>query len=188
MNETIQTLTTVDWIIIAVIAVAVLGGLIQGFLRSVFALGGLVLGLALAAWNYGRAAALLMRLVHNEKLADAIGFISIAVLVMLIAGLTGSILSRIVQKIGLGCLDRLAGAVFGFFQGVVLVTLGILVTIAFFPQAQWLTESRLPHYFFGACHLSTNVTPDSLAQRVRIELNHLEQVSPSWMHPGKNGA
>lgn len=188
MNETLSNLSTVDWIIVAVLAAAVLGGLIQGFLRSVFALGGLVLGLALAAWNYARAAALLMPIVRSEKLADAIGFLLIAVLVMVIAGLTGSILSRIVQKIGLGCLDRLAGALFGFFQGVVLVTLGILVTISFFPQAQWLIESRLPHYFFGACHLSTNVTPNSLAQRIQIELNRLEQVSPSWMHPGKNGA
>jgi len=188
LNDTLANLGLVDWIIIAVLAASVLGGLIQGFLRSAFALGGLILGVALAAWNYTRAAALLMRFIHSEKAADAIGFLSIALLVMLILALTGSILSRIVQKIGLGCLDRLAGGLFGFFQGVVLVTLGILVTIAFFPQEQWLAESRLAHYFFGACHLSTNVTPDGLAQRVRSELNRMEQVSPAWMHPGKNGS
>lgn len=188
MNDAATTMTLVDWIIVAVLVGSVLGGLAQGFLRSVFALGGLVLGLALAAWNYGRAAALVKPIVHSEEVANAIGFLLIAVLVMVVAGLTGSILSRLLHKIGLGCLDRLAGAVFGFFQGVLLVTLGILVTIAFFPKAQWLTESRLPRYFFGACHLSTNVTPATLAQRIRSELNHLETESPSWMHPGRTGA
>ncbi len=68
------------------------------------------------------------------------------------------------------------------------MTVFILVTVAFFPETQWLTQSRLPRYFFGACHLSTNVSPSSLAEHVRVELNHLEQESPTWMHPGKSGA
>ena len=53
------------------------------------------------------------------------------------------------HSIGLGCLDRIAGGSFGFLQGVLLVTLGILVTVAFFPQAHWLADARLPRYFFG---------------------------------------
>lgn len=183
-----STLSVVDWIIVVILAGAVLGGFAQGFLRSVFALGGLLLGLALAAWNYGRIAAVLIPLIHSEKIADAIGFLLIALVVMAVAGLLGSILSKAFHKIGLGCLDGLAGAVFGFFQGVLLVTVCILVTVAFFPDTQWLTQSRLPKYFFGACHLSTNVTPKILSQRVRNELDHLEKVSPAWMHPGKSGA
>jgi len=188
VNGAASSMTLVDWIIVAILVGAVLGGLVQGFLRSVFALGGLVLGLVLAAWNFGRAAAFFRPIVHSQEVANAIGFLLIAVLVMIVAGLIGSFLSKLLHKIGLGCLDRLAGAVFGFFQGVLLVTLCILVTIAFFPQAQWLTESRLPRYFFGACHLSTNVTPQTLARHIRSELNHLESESPSWMHPGKGGA
>ena len=130
----------------------------------------MLLGLVLAAWNYGRIAAVLMPLVHIEAVADAIGFLLIALVVMAVAGILGTILSKAFHKIGLGCLDGLAGAVFGFFQGVLLVTVCILVTVAFFPETQWLTEARLPKYFFGACHLSTHVTPTRLAERVRDEL------------------
>ena len=39
---------------------SVLGGLAQGFFRSVCSLCGLLLGLLLAAWNYARIAALLL--------------------------------------------------------------------------------------------------------------------------------
>ena len=63
----------VDWLIVLVIALAVLGGFQQGFFRSVSSLGGLLLGLVLAAWNYGRVAALFMPLVRIDAIADAIG-------------------------------------------------------------------------------------------------------------------
>ncbi len=181
-------MTLMDWIIVAVLVGAVLGGLAQGFLRSVFGFGGLLLGLVLGAWNYGRIAVAIKPLLHSQEIADAIGFLLIALLVMLMAGILGSILSKAFHKVGLGCLDSLAGAVFGFFQGALLITVFILVTVAFFPETEWLTQSRLPRYFFGACHLSTHVTPTILADRIRAELNHLEKESPSWMHPGKSGA
>ena len=50
-------LTWVDWAIVIVVALSVFGGLAQGFFRSVCSLGGLILGLALAAWNYRIVAA-----------------------------------------------------------------------------------------------------------------------------------
>ena len=95
-------------------------------------------------------------------------------------------LSKTVHKIGLGCLDRIAGGIFGFFQGVLLVTLAILVTVAFYPQAHWLVDAKLPRHFFAACHLSTHVSPDELARRARAGLKTLEGETPEWMHP-KNG-
>lgn len=180
-------MTMVDWVIVVILAAAVLGGITRGFLRSVFSLGGLLLGLVLAAWNYGRIARWLKPMVHEEMIANAIGFLLIAIAVMVLAGITGTILSKAMHKIGLGCLDRLAGAVFGLFQGALLVTVCILVTLAFFPKAEWLTRSRLPRHFFGACHLSTHVSPDKLAERIRQELKSLEKASPEWMHPPASG-
>jgi membrane protein required for colicin V production len=173
-----------DWLIVIVLVLSVFGGLSQGFFRSVFSLGGLVIGLAVAAWNYGRIAALLAPFIKVDAIANAIGFIVIALVVMVIAGLIGTVLHKTFHKMGLGCLDRLAGAGFGFLQGVLLVTLCILVAVAFFPQAHWLVEARLPRLFFGACHLSTQMTPSDLAERVRRGLSLLEQDSPWWLHPG----
>jgi membrane protein required for colicin V production len=173
----------VDWAIVILIALSALGGLRQGFFRAVCSLGGLILGLALAAWNYGRAAALLMPLVRLEPLANAIGFLLIALVVMGLAGIVGAVLARVLHQMGLGCLDRLAGAAFGLLQGALLVTLCILAVVAFFPRVHWLAEAKLPRLFFGACHLSTHVTPQELAQRVREGLKTLEEETPGWMHP-----
>ena len=177
----------VDVLIVIVIVMAVAGGLSQGFFRSVCSLGGLFLGLVLAAWNYPRAAALVMPLVRIEAVANTIGFLAIALVVMGVAGFVGTVLSKTLHRIGLGCLDRLAGGAFGFFQGALLVTLCILVTVAFFPRAHWLVEAKLPKMFFGACHLTTHMSPAELAERVREGLKMLEEESPQWMHPGNAG-
>jgi membrane protein required for colicin V production len=176
-------MTWIDFAIVIVVALSIIGGFSQGFFRSVCGLGGLLLGLTLAAWNYGHAAALLKPLVKIEDVANVIGFLAIALVVMAAAHLLGMLLSKTLHQIGLGCLDRLAGGVFGFFQGILLVTLGILVTVAFFPQTHWLTEGKLPRAFFGACHLSTHVSPEQLARRVKTGLKQLEEEAPGWMHP-----
>lgn len=179
-------LTLVDWIIVVVLAGAVLAGIARGFFRSVFSLAGLIIGVALASWNYWRIAALLRRLIHSDQVSDAIGFLIIAFLVMAVAAIAGSLLAKFFEKVGLGCLDRMAGALFGFIEGLVFVMLCILVTVAFFPQTAWLTEARLPRYFFGALHVSVHITPPQLSDHVRKELHELEAKSAEWVNEEKN--
>jgi len=179
-------LTLVDWIIVIVLAGAVLAGIARGFFRSAFSLAGLIVGVTLASWNYWRLAAVVRRFIHSDQESDAVGFLIIAFLVMAVAAILGSLLAKFFEKVGLGCLDRFAGALFGFVEGVVFVTLCILVTVAFFPQTAWLTEARLPRYFFGALHVSVKVTPPRLSDRVRKELQTLEAKSAEWMNEAKS--
>lgn len=175
----------VDWVIVIVMVVSIVSGLAQGFFRSACALIGLLVGLSVAFWNYGRLSVVLMHLIRIRAVADAIAFILIAVLVMALFAIIGALLAKAFKFIGLGCLDGLAGAIFGFVQGVILVTLGILVVLAFFPDAKWLAEARLPKLFFGATHLSTTMSPSELAHRVRDGLKTLEHESPVWIRPNK---
>lgn len=178
----------VDLAIVIALAAATLIGFAEGFFRSVCSLGGLFLALVLASWNYAHVAQLFHPLIRIEPVADAIAFLVVALVVAALVNLVGAFLAKAFRIIGLGCLDRLAGAVFGFFQGALLITLCILVTVAFFPKAQWLTQAHLPRMFFGACHLSTHMTPSELADRIRDGLRQLEQQSPPWLHPGGGSA
>jgi membrane protein required for colicin V production len=176
-------MTLVDWIVVIILGCAVLAGLAQGFFRSVCSLGGLILGLVIAAWNYGHLASLLLPLVRIPAVANTIAFLLIAIIVSALIGLIGNLLAKAFRLLGLGWLDGLAGGVFGFLQGVALVVIGLLVTVAFFPQAHWVAEAKLPRMFFGACHVSSNVTPSELGERMRSGLNAWEAESPKWMHP-----
>jgi membrane protein required for colicin V production len=172
----------VDWAIVIILAASVLGGLAQGFFRSVCSLLGLVLGLGMAAWNYARLAAAFLPLVRVRAVADTVAFVLIALLVMAICAIIGAVLAKMFRLLGLGCLDGLAGAIFGFLQGVFLVTLGILVLAAFYPDQPWLAQARLPKMFLGPAHLSTHITPSELAERIRHGLRTMETESPRWMH------
>jgi membrane protein required for colicin V production len=173
----------VDWVIVIVMAVSIISGLAQGFFRSACGLAGLLVGLEVASWNYGRVSALLLPLFRVKAISDAVGFILIAVLVLAIFAIIGALLAKAFRLIGLGCLDGLAGAIFGFFQGIILVTLGILAIVAFFPTTNWLTEARLPQMFFGVCHLSTHASPAELAHRVRDGLKVLEHDTNGLINP-----
>ena len=176
-------MTIVDWVVIVILAAAVLGGLAQGFFRSASALVGLVAGLVIAAWNYQKLSAVIIPLVRIPALAHTISFLLIAFVVMALFALLGNLLAKALRLLGLGCLDRLAGAAFGFFQGSLVVVIGILVLVAFFPQIHWIADARVPRMFFGACHLSATVTPDELSKRIRMGLEKWENQSPEWLHP-----
>ncbi len=64
----------VDWAIVIILGCAVVGGLIQGFFRSVCSMGGLILGLVIAAWNYSRLGAVLIPIARIPAIADTIAF------------------------------------------------------------------------------------------------------------------
>ena len=175
-------MTLVDWGVVIIMVAAVIAGMAQGFFRSVCSLGGLVLGLAIAAWNYGRLAAIFLPLFRFAGVANTIAFLLIALLIMALTSVVGNLLAKALKMIGLGWLDSIAGAVFGFFQGVVLVVVFILVIVAFFPQEQWLADSSLPRMFFGALHVSTHMTPSELSERVRSGLHAVEVESQRLLH------
>jgi len=175
-------MTLVDWAVVIIMIAAVIAGMAQGFFRSICSLGCLVLGLAIAALNYDRLAHVFLPLVRIAAVANTIAFLLIALLVMAIISLIGNLLAKTLKMIGLGWLDSIAGAVFGFFQGIVLVVVFILVIVAFFPQEQWLAESNLPRMFFGALYVSTHVTPSDLSARVRSGLRAVEEESQRVLH------
>src|ERR1700733_11901611 len=176
-------MTWADWVILAVLAAATLGGLSQGFFRTACSLAGLILGVTLAEWNYLRIGSFLKPMFRIEAIANTVAFLLIALLVMGVASLIGNLIGKVADKLGLGCLDGLAGAILGFIQGLVLVIIGIMVTVAFFPGQDWLSDARLPKLFFGALHLNEKVTPGELGERLRKGLLQLEHESPPWMHP-----
>ena len=179
-------MTWIDWAIVVVLLGATIGGLVQGFLRTACSLIGLLLGLSIASWNYHIVANALSPLIHSEATANIIGFIVIAVLVMLACNVLGNMLAKAMEWMGLGCLDMIFGGLLGFAQGFALITIMLLGILAFFPKTDWMAGAKLPPLFFGACHLSTHVTPSDLADKVTEGLRTLEIETKSLLHQ-KNG-
>jgi membrane protein required for colicin V production len=177
----------VDWVIAAIVILAVIGAAKNGFFIEAFSLGGVVLGLLIASWNFQRLMPWLLHVVHTPAVAEAISFLAIALAIMVVAGVVGQILHRTAHTIGLGWLDRLVGAAFGFLKGCIVVTLGVMALAAFFPQSGWLDHSRLAPYFLSAAHTTTAVTPTELGERIREGVKIIRDAQPDWLKPHAEG-
>jgi membrane protein required for colicin V production len=175
-------LNWVDILILVLLAVSALLGFRSGLIQSIFSLVGLILGIAVASWHYQRFEENLLPVVHSQALAAAVSFALIAIVVMVVAGLLGLVLKSIIHGVGLGWLDKLAGLVFGLLRGALLVTLGIVVLVAFFPDSRWLGEARLSRYFLGAAHLTVRMSPEQLERKAVHGLRVLEEKTPEWLH------
>ena len=180
-------MAVVDWVIAAIVILAVIGAAKNGFFVEAFSLGGVVLGLLIASWNFQRLMPALLQVIHNSAVAEAIAFLLIALSIMIIAGVVGRILNRTAHTIGLGWLDRLVGAAFGFLKGCIVVTLGVMALAAFFPQSGWLDHSRLAPYFLSAAHTTAAVTPAELGERIREGVKIIRDAQPDWLKPHAEG-
>jgi membrane protein required for colicin V production len=157
----------IDLLIVAVILISVISAFIKGFLVELFSLVGVILGLLIAAADYGRLAPWVERWIRNPQVADLVTFLFIALCVMVITSLLARLLRGTVHRIGLGLVDRLLGAVFGFVKGCALVTLTMMAIAAFLPKADWLGSSKLAPLFLTAAHDGSHMTPVELGEKIR---------------------
>jgi len=69
----------------------------------------------------------------------------------------------------------------GLLRGALLVVLCIVTLAAFFPDTRWLGDARLAKYFLGTAHLTTQMTPSELKEKIMGGLRVLEKDSPEWL-------
>lgn len=122
----------IDVVLAVVLALFALRGFQRGFSREIFALIGLVGGVAVAGTLYADAALQLPPEVPGIA-RPAIAFIGIFLGVALAAKLAGMLVHRLLGLVLLSPIDRLGGIVFGAAKGAALITLGVVVVRAVTP-------------------------------------------------------
>ena len=173
----------VDWVIIAILVVSAVSAAKSGLIVEVFSLAGLILGLLLASWDYQKLVPWMGRWIHSLPGVEAASFLTIAIGVMLAAALAGRFVRWSANSIGLGWLDRMAGAVFGLVKGCVLVTVVVIVVAAFWPGATWLRRSHLAPGFLAMAHQAAAAAPADLQNRIRQGVMVLRKDQPVWIKP-----
>lgn len=171
-------MTIADWIILAVLVLSVVQAARRGFFVEAFSLAGIVVGVGVASWNYTRVLPWLTPWLRSVPLAEAAAFLTVVLGVMLAAGLAGRLIRWSMRTVGLGWADRLLGAIFGLVKGAVLVTVGVLVLIAFWPTSPALRNSRLGPYFAAAARESAMESPALLRAKVQYGAKLLHEHLP----------
>jgi membrane protein required for colicin V production len=112
-------LNWVDIVIIVYLIISVVGGALQGLIRSVLSVVGLIVGIVLAANYYQQLGGSVFGFISNTNAANIIAFVVIVAVVVIIAAVVGTILRSVIKAIKLGWVDGLGGAVFGLIMGFI---------------------------------------------------------------------
>ncbi len=182
-------MTGLDWLIAVIMLFSVLLAAAHGFFFEIFSLAGAVIGYVVAAWQYPRLAPLYLPYVKNQMAADGAAFLTIFLVIVLIAGAAGRITRWAMSEVGLRWFDRLLGAVFGVLRGALIVTVLVMAMAAFAPASTRLSESRFGSYFLVVGRAAVWVAPYELREKFRQGLdvlrgvNHKQDEQKSQQHP-----
>jgi uncharacterized membrane protein required for colicin V production len=121
-------MTILDWALVVIWTGITLGGFFKGAIRIVFSLGGLALGIWLAIVVGPDLAARLVARFDNDVLGLGLAYLAPVVVVSLLCLLAGWGMEKTLEKLKLGCLNRLLGAVLA--GGAAAAVLAVLLVTA----------------------------------------------------------
>lgn len=163
-------MSAIDWVLLAVVAVSALFGLMRGFIGVLASLVAWVLG-GWTAFRFGAKVALVLAGDGDpgpgELMAGyALSFIGVLVVV----GLVGWLVRKLVQSVGLSGLDRMLGLALGLARGaLVACALVLLLGLTAMPrEPQWQRSQVVPVFVPGAQWLR-GWLPDWVAEQVDLD-------------------
>jgi len=168
-----------DWIILLVLLISVIQAASSGFFQEAFGIAGLVLGYLIAAWEYRRLAGHFVEHVSSWWLADIVGFLTIFLGVMILAGVLGKIVRWVMKEAGLSFVDRFFGGVLGLVRGCLMVAIVLLGMTAFTPTSRWLQGSSLAPYFLVVGRAAVWVAPAELRGEFYTGLDYVRKAQQS---------
>jgi len=137
-----------DIVIIVVIVLLGIAGLRQGMIRTVFGIAGLIGGIVLAGRYYDKLAA---RLFPSGAIWGNIAAYAIILLAtLLVAGVIGWLIAKLVNFAALGWLDRVMGFILGVVIGGLLCAAILAIAVKFYPGMEaTISQSVIAKFLTG---------------------------------------
>ncbi len=175
-----------DVTISAIIIILGIKGFMQGFIKEIFGLLGLVGGVYFASRLSDKAAAFIdTNFLHleNASLLKLIGFLAILIIIWTIATLVGSLLSKLTSESGLGFLNRLFGFIAGggkyFLIFALIVTALSNVTLVKDNLEKYVNDSMLYPYLKEAGSYLINLDTSAMGLTVSNSTEVVKEVNAS---------
>ena len=150
----------IDIIILVLIGIGVIQGLMKGSIKQLAQIVGFVAGLLLARGLFSTVAEQLAPALGTSiTIAQILSFILIWVAVPIGCSLIASVLTKALDVINLGWLNRLAGAMLGAVKVMLLVGLGIYVLEYIDPKSEMVskTTKKLATIFLNMMKLTQQI-------------------------------
>ena len=163
-------MTALDWVLLAIVAVSALLGVMRGLIGVLASLAAWILA-GWAAFHFGGQAAWMLSGGDAPSTGQLLAGYALSFLaVMVVVGLVGWTVRRLVHSVGLSGLDRMLGLGIGVARGAfVACALVLLMGFTALPQDEdWRRSRTLPVFLPGALWLRAWL-PDWAAAHARFE-------------------
>ena len=139
-----MALTWIDAVFLAVLALSMLAGFVRGFVRESLGLAAWVVALMVARVLAEPVAELMAGFIESFDARLVLAFALVIFAVILLCGIVIRIVHAAVEWVGMGLLNRFAGAAFGLARGaVILLVVTVLITLTPLADLQAWQEASL---------------------------------------------
>ena len=136
-------MSSTDWILIALLTASMLVGAWRGLVYEVLSVIGWFAAFLLAQWFAPDVAEKLPMQSSGETLRYAAAFVLVFIASVFVAGLLSALMKKLISAVGLRPVDRILGAVFGIFRGLILLlALSVVVHMTALQESDWWVESQ----------------------------------------------
>ena len=140
----------------------------RGLIREVLTLGTWVAALVIAWFFHQELADLLSGQLAHPLVRKGAAFIALVLLVLIAGAILGTVLTALIDTVGLTGVDRLLGMAFGGARGVVLVAMAVyLAALTPAPDDPAWKESTLVQDFALISQWLLSLTPPELENRLK---------------------
>lgn len=150
-----------NWLSIVIVVVAVVLGFVglrNGIIKTAFSIAGLIGGIVLAGRYYGGLAALLSR--DGATWANIAAYAIMLLATMVVAGVIGWFVAKLIHITLLGWLDRLAGFIAGAFVGCLLCAAILAIVGRWLPGAETtIAQSAVARFLMAGFPLLLALLP-----------------------------
>ncbi len=163
-------LSTVDWVLLGVVALSALMGAFRGIVVEVLSLVVWIAAFWLA-FGYGAAVAgLFFAQMHDPAARLFVAYAAVFIAALIVGSVVTWLIGKLVRSVGLGSIDRVLGLLFGVVRGCALACmLVLLLGLTALPrQPSWQQSPLIPEFQRGAEWMKAWL-PESAAQHVNFD-------------------
>ena len=136
-------MSSTDWILLALLAASMLLGAWRGLVYEVLSVLGWIASFVLAQWFAPEVADMLPMQKSDQTLRYAAAFVIVFIASVFAAGLISALMKKIISAVGLRPVDRILGAFFGVFRGLILLlALSVVVHMTALQESEWWLASK----------------------------------------------
>lgn len=168
-----------DILLAIVIGSSIVTGFLGGFARVGIGFIASVCGMLFGFWFYWIPADWFRkRMTTSVTVANLCGFFAVLFAFVLAGTLIGKLLAKLFKWTGLGWLDRLMGAAFGFVRGGLLAIAMVAVLLAFAskPLPNWMVDSKILPYAIDASNVCAALAPAAVKDAFRDSMRDIEKL------------